>query len=59
MKVWEVSFPEVELENVFSEFNICLISLRGLESIGESTGTSPVDFRVVPLTSFPYFQVEE
>ena len=27
--------------------------------MGETTGTSPTDLSVVPLASFPYFQVEE
>ena len=58
-KVCEVSSTEVELEEFFSNSNICLISLRGLESMGESTGISPIDSSVVPLASFPYFQVEE
>ena len=58
-KVCEVSSTDVVLEKFFSDSNICLISLRGLESIGESTGTSPTDLAAVPLTSFPYFQVEE
>ena len=40
----EVSSTDVELEEFFSYSNICLISLRGLESMGESTGTSPADF---------------
>ena len=56
-EVCEVSSSDVELGEFFSDSNICLISLRGLESIGETTGTSLLS--VVPLTSFPYFQVEE
>ena len=40
MKVCEVSSTDVDLEEFFSSSNICLISLRGLESIGETTGTS-------------------
>ena len=55
----EVSSTDVGLEEFFSDSNICLISLRGLESMGESTGTSLTDLSVVLLTSFPYFQVEE
>ena len=55
----EVSSTDVELEEFFSDSNICLISLRGLESMEESTGTSPIDSSVVPLASFPYFQVEK
>ena len=58
-KVCEVSSTDVELEDFFSDSNICLISLKGLESIGESTGPSPSNLSVVPLISFPYFQVEE
>ena len=49
----------MELEEFFSDSNICLISLRDLKSVGESTGTSPTDLSVVPLASVPYFQVEE
>ena len=30
------------LGGIFSSSNICLISLRGLESLGETTGTSPL-----------------
>ena len=55
----EVSSTDVELEEFFSDSNILKISLRGLESMGESTGTSLTDLSVVPLASFPYFQVEE
>ena len=40
MKVCEVSSTDVDLEEFFSSSNICLISLRGLESIGETTGSS-------------------
>ena len=58
MKVCELLFSELSLEDSFSKFNICLISLRGLESLEESTGTSPVDFTVVPLTSFPQYWIE-
>ena len=54
-----MSSTDVELEEFFSDSNICLISLRCLESMGESTGTSLTDLSFVPLTSFPYFQVEE
>ena len=42
IKVCEVSSTDVDLEEFFSNSNICLISLRGLESIGETTGTSPL-----------------
>ena len=59
IKVYEVTSTDVELEEFISDSYICLISLRGLESMGESTGTSPTDLSVVPFTSFPYFQVEE
>ena len=52
MKVCELLFSELALEDS------CLISLRGLESFGESTGTSPADFTVVPLSSFPQYWVE-
>ena len=38
----EVSSTDVDLEELFSDSNICLISLRGLELIGETTGTSPL-----------------
>ena len=58
MKVCELLFSELALEDSFSKFNICLISLRGLESFGESTVTSSVDFTVVPLPSFPQYWVE-
>ena len=58
VKVCELLFSELALEDSFSKFNICLISLRGLESFGESTGTSPADFTVVPLSSFPQYWVE-
>ena len=40
MKECEVSSSDVDLEEFFSSSNICLIFLRGLESIGETTGTS-------------------
>ena len=53
IKVCEVSCTDVDLEEFFSGSNICLIFLRGLESIGETTGTSPI----VPLVSFPYLLV--
>ena len=46
------------LEESLSKFNICFISLRGLVSFGESTGTSSVDFTVVPLISFPQYWVD-
>ena len=59
MKECEVSSTDVDLEEFFSSSNICLISLRGLESIGETTGTSPLLFGVVPLVSFPSFQIVE
>ena len=55
VKVCELVFSELALEDSFSKFNICLVSLRGLESLGESTGTSPIDFTVVPLASFPQY----
>ena len=55
----EVSSTDVALEEFFSDSNICLFSLRDLESMGKSTGISLTDLSVVPLTSFPYFQVEE
>ena len=42
VKECEVSSTDVDLEEFFSSSNICLISLRGLESIGETTGTSPL-----------------
>ena len=58
MKVCELLFSESFLEDSFSKFNICLISLRGLESLGESTSTSSHDFIVVPLASFPQYWVE-
>ena len=51
----EVSSTDVELEEFFSDSNICLISLRGLESMG----TSPTELSMVPLASFPYFQIKE
>ena len=47
-----MSSTDVELEEFFSDSNICLISLRGLGSMGESTGTSPADFSAVLLSSF-------
>ena len=56
--MYEVSSTDVELEEFFSDSNICLISLRGLESMGESTGTSPADFSAVSLSSFPDCPVE-
>ena len=55
----EVLSTDVELEEFFSDSNICLISLRGLELTGETTGTSSTTLLVVPLTSFPCYQVEE
>ena len=58
-KVCEVSSTDVELGEFFSDSNICLISLRGLESIEGTTGTSLSNSSVVPLISFPYFPVEE
>ena len=42
VKECEVSSTDADLEEFFSSSNICLISLRGLESIGETTGTSPL-----------------
>ena len=41
----------------FAKFNISVSCfLRAVVSLGESTGTSSVDFSAVPLYSFPYWK---
>ena len=42
VKECDVSSTDVDLEDFFSSSNICVISLRGLKSIGETKGTSPL-----------------
>ena len=59
MKVCEVSSTDVDLEEFFSSSSVCLISLRGLDSIGETTGTSLLLLEVVPLVSFPFSLIVE
>ena len=59
VKECEVSSTDVGLEEFFSSSKFCLISLRGLESIGKTTGTSPLLLRVVPLVSFPFSPIVE
>ena len=53
MYVW-VSLVSSEF---LDKFNISLgCFLRGVVSLGESTGTSSVDFSAVPFSSFPYWK---
>ena len=54
MKVCLVSLVSSEF---LDKFNISLSCvLRGVVSLGESTGTSSGDFSAVPLSSFPYWK---